>query len=172
MTLRTFVGMVATSAVMVAVGTTPAAAACCDHQNQACCEKSAMSCCDHDGQTPEAVAVLIPPPWFAEPRPARETMTVWFKNPVKIGDRILLGKYVIEHDNDRMARGRPCTHIYAASDPRLPVAAFHCTHLTRVARAAPSVTLVSLGEPNGMKRLTEFQFAGEVGAHGAPVSSR
>jgi hypothetical protein len=171
MTLRTFVGMVATSAVMVAVGTTPAAAACCDHQNQACCEKSAMSCCDRDGQTPEAIAVLIPLP-TAEPRPARETMTVWFKNPVKIGDRILLGRYVIEHDNDRMARGRPCTHIYAASDPRFPVVAFHCTHLTRAAGAKPSVTLVSLGEPNGMKRLTEFQFAGEVGAHGAPVSSR
>ena len=127
-----------------------------------------MACCDKDEQTPEAVVVLIRQ-LKPEARPVRETMTVWFRTPVKIGDRILLGKYVIEHDNNRMARGRPCTHIYAASDQRLPVVAFHCTHLKRAAGARPSVTLVSLGEPNGMKELTEFQFAGEVGAHGAPV---
>jgi hypothetical protein len=105
-----------------------------------------------------------------EQRPSRETMTVWFTKPVLIGDRILLGKYVIEHDNVRMARGRPCTYIYAASDPRLPVVAFHCTHLKRPISSRPSVTLLSLGEANGMARLTEFQFAGERGAHGAPVS--
>ena len=168
MTVRTFVGMAAAAAVMVIVGTTPAAAACCDqHPQQACCDKSTMACCDKDEQTAEAVAVLIPQV-KPEPRPVRETMTVWFMRPVKVGDRILFGKYVIEHDNNRMARGRPCTHIYAASDLRLPVVAFHCTHLERAPGAAPSVTLVSLGEPNGMKKLTAFQFAGEVGAHGTP----
>ena len=62
---------------------------------------------------------------------SRQTMTVWFHRPVKIGDRILLGQYVIEHDTVRMARNRPCTYIYAASDQRLPVVAFHCTHLKR-----------------------------------------
>ena len=167
MTVRTFVGIAAAAVVMVAVGTTPAVAACCDHEKQACCNKSTMACCDKHEQTPEAVAVLIPQ-LKPEARPVRETLTVWFMQPVQIGDRILLGKYVIEHDNNRMARGRPCTYIYAASDLRLPVVAFHCTHLNRAPGARPSVTLVSLGEPNGMKRLTEFQFAGEVGAHGAP----
>ena len=169
MTVRTFVGMAAAAAVMVIIGTTPAAAACCDqHPKQACCDKSTRACCDKDEQAPEAVAVLIPQ-LKPEPRAVRETMTVWFMRPVKVGDRILFGKYVIEHDNNRMARGRPCTHIYAASDERLPVVAFHCTHLERAPRSRPSVTLVSLGEPNGMKKLTEFQFAGEVGAHGAPT---
>jgi len=38
---------------------------------------------------------------------------------------------VIEHDNDRMARGEPCTHIYAYNDRTTPVATFHCTHLER-----------------------------------------
>jgi hypothetical protein len=69
-----------------------------------------------------------------------------------------------------MASGRPCTYIYAASDLRLPVVAYRCTHLKRPVSSRPSVTLQRLGEPNGMARLTEFQFAGEHGAHGTPVS--
>jgi hypothetical protein len=104
-----------------------------------------------------------------EPR-LRETMTVWFTKPVLVGDRVLLGKYVIEHSNSRVARGRPCTYIYAASDMRLPVVAFHCTHLNRPMRMQSTVIVRPLGEPNGMARLMEFQFAGERGAHGAPVS--
>jgi hypothetical protein len=98
----------------------------------------------------------------------RETMVVRFWTPVKVGDRILLGKYIIEHDNTRMARGQPCTHIYEASDPRLPVVRFHCTHLHRPASEQPAVRLRPLGETNGMRELTEFQFAGEKGAHGVP----
>ena len=163
--MNTFVRSAAFALALTFVGGAALAAeACC------CCKdgEKKMACCDKDEQTPEAVAVLIPQV-KPEPRPVRETMTVWFMRPVKVGDRILFGKYVIEHDNNRMARGRPCTHIYEASDLRLPVVAFHCTHLERAPGPRPSVTLVSLGEPNGMKKLTEFQFAGEVGAHGAPT---
>lgn len=119
-----------------------------------------------------AIVMLTAVPAIArqpEPRPSRETMTVWFTKPVVVGDRVLLGKYVIEHDNYRMANGRPCTHIYAASDMRLPVVAFRCTHLNRPMGKQASVVLQSLGEPNGMARLSAFQFAGEHGAHGAPV---
>jgi hypothetical protein len=101
--------------------------------------------------------------------PARQTMTVWFHKPVKIGDRILLGRYFIEHDNNRMARGRPCTHIYAASDPRLPVVAFRCTHLNRPMSARPVLVMRPLGDANGMAALLAFQFAGERAAHGVPT---
>lgn len=167
MTIKTWGGVVAAAVMMMAGTAAPADAGCCQDRNQPCCEKATLACCDAKKQSPEAAAVLLPS-LPVEPRPARETMTVWFTKPVKVGDRILFGKYVIEHDNNRMARGRPCTHIYAASDLRLPVVAFHCTHLTRAARARPSVTLQSLGDANGMTRLMEFQFAGEVGAHGTP----
>ena len=118
-----------------------------------------------------AIVMLAAAPVVArqpEPRPSRETITVSFTKPVLVGDRVLLGKYVIEHDNYRMATGRPCTHIYAASDMRLPVVAFRCTHLIQAVGPRPSVTLRSLDEPNGMSRLTAFQFAGEHGAHGVP----
>ena len=102
-------------------------------------------------------------------RPGVEHIVVTFKNPVLVGNRILLGKYVIEHDNWRMARGLPCTHIYAYDDQRLPVVAFHCTHLKRPRSNAPTVTLRSMHEPNGLKRLTEFQFNGETAGHGVPT---
>jgi hypothetical protein len=100
----------------------------------------------------------------------RQEMRVWFYNPVKVGDRILMGQYVIEHDNERMARGHPCTHIYAATDHRLPVVAFSCRHLTRTMVDQPTVIVRSLGEANGMTALVAFQFAGEAEAHGVPTT--
>ena len=98
----------------------------------------------------------------------RQTMTVWFHKPIKVGDRILFGQYIIEHDNARMRRGQPCTHLYAASDPRLPVVAFHCRHLTRPETAGPIVLVRSFRVANGMAELVAFQFAGETLAHGVP----
>ena len=155
------------SAGLLTVMATPAAASCCDHkEHSACCDRLMATCCK-EKDDPIARAVLLPD-LADEPRPARETMVVWFHNPVRIGDRVLQGKYVIEHDNNRMARGGPCTFIYAASDLRLPVVAFHCTHLERARSTAPTLVLRSLGEANGMKELVGFQFAGEIGAHGVP----
>ena len=37
----------------------------------------------------------------------------------------------LEHDNNRMARGEPCTHIYNASDARPAGVAFIARQLTR-----------------------------------------
>lgn len=121
------------------------------------------------GQAPccnDAVAVPTVQP-DVDKRPNVEQMVVTFRDPVLVGDRILMGKYVIEHDMVRMARGWPCTYIYDYDDRRLPVVAFHCTHLKRDRRAAPTVTLVSV-HAAGMKRFTEFQFAGEAAGHGVP----
>jgi hypothetical protein len=98
----------------------------------------------------------------------RQTMTVWFYKPIKVGDRILSGKYIIEHDNVRMSRGLPCTYLYAASDPRLPVVSFRCRHLTRPETAAPTVIVRSFHVANGMTELVAFQFAGETLVHGVP----
>ena len=135
---------------------------------------SGTDLCRRSGE-PEAIAVVLPGHQRNDHFPVaaefhRQTMNVWFHKPVKVGDRILLGKYVIEHDNVRMSRGQPCTHLYAASDPRLPVVAFHCRHLTRPATAGPTVMVRSFGEANGMTELLAFQFAGETAAHGVPTA--
>lgn len=142
----------------------------CD--DKACCVKAA-ACCKHktgDAAVGSPLTMKAPAAPFQDVAvaPVRQTAVVRFHKPVRVGDRILFGKYVIEHDNDRMARGRPCTHIYNASDPRLPVVAFHCTHLDRTLVERDTVVLQPRGSEFGVARLAEFQFAGDTAAHGVP----
>ena len=163
MSAKTLIG-VAVATFVLGTSATATAAACCDHEKKACCDKQ-MACCKHE--TNDAFAVLIPS--HEQARPVRETMLVKFWDPVRVGDRILMGKYIIEHDTDRMARGEPCTHIYEVGKPTLPVVAFHCTHLTRPRADRPTVALITTGDPIGIKKLTECQFTGEAAAHGVPA---
>lgn len=142
-------------------------AACCDQAPAPCCEK-AMACCEKKGHVHEATAVdflLSLKPGNPLP-PARQATDVWFMRPTLVGRAILQGRYVIEHDNDRMMRGEPCTHIYAFNNRETPVATFHCTHLERDTAKKNTVVLVTLAD--GMQALTEFQFAGESASHGYP----
>ena len=169
--------IIALAGALLLIGSASAAAAeCCTHEkmdhSMACCHQEKaeqpMACCGH-GNDPFAAAVLLPKVFVEPARPAVERVLVTFWNPVRVGDHILMGKYVIEHDTDRMAAGGPCTYIYDVKDQRLPVVAFHCTHLDRPHRDRPTVTLVPTGEPNDVKRLTEFQFGGEAAGHGVPA---
>lgn len=126
----------------------------------ACCEQKA-----HQHQ-PNAVDFLLSLDPAKPAVPVRQVADVWFTRPTLIGRAIVQGHYVIEHDNDRMMRGEPCTHVYAFNDRETPVATFHCTHLERDRTAKNVVTLFTM--PDGMQKLTEFQFAGEPAAHGYP----
>jgi hypothetical protein len=163
---------------------------CCD-QPMACCEQPAAGCCDGtpgdksccsqhathgidvDPIEPSAVEILIAMdpnailPAAAEDPPVRQTAVVWFNRPVWVGNTVLMGKHVIEHDTDRQARGEPCTHIYLAENMTVPVATFHCTHLDRQTVEKTTVVLRSL--PDGTQKLLEFQFAGEPAGHGFPT---
>lgn len=152
-------------------------AACCDQKMMPCCETQIMPCCaDKD-----AVQILLAmAPMQGDPQlqddpqlnpapPARQLTDVWFKQPVLFGNKILQGHYVIEHDNDRMARGEPCTHIYAFDDRTKPVVAFHCTHLERPRASQNTAVLITKDDH---KVMTEFQFAGETAAHGVPANLR
>jgi hypothetical protein len=128
-----------------------------------CCNDNAcnMPCCNDESAA--AAAALLP-----VPEVGRQTAVVWFKNPVLVGEFILMGKYIIEHDNERMAQGLPCTHIYAADKPQLPVVKFHCVHLKGAATDRDLVTLDRTGDPTLPAKLSSFQFAGETAAHGMP----
>ena len=140
-----------------------------------CCKEKAgdMPCCTPAEPVATAVDVLVAMAggldWSLPPTdmPERQTVVVWFDRPTLIGRTILQGKYVIEHDTARMARGEPCTHIYAADDLQAPVVTFHCTHLDAAQTAKTTVLLKSL--PDGWRRLVQFQFAGEDFAHGFPT---
>jgi hypothetical protein len=131
----------------------------CGCRNDKAC---AMACCKDEGEA-AAAAALLP-----ATTPVRQVAVVWFKNPVLVGDSILMGKYIIEHDNDRMAKGLPCTHIYAADKPQVPVVKFHCVHLDSERTDKDVVTLYPTGDPSLLKKFVSFQFAGETGAHGYP----
>src|SRR5262245_60136835 len=167
MTLRRFVEAGGDATVFYVLTASAAAAACCEHAEATCRHTAKLPCCDTANE-PAAVAVLIPQ--VPAPRPAREMMAVLFMKPVLVGTRVLLGNYVIEHDNDRMARGEPCTYIYAADDLRHAVVAFRCEHLHRPRVEQASVTVSSMFDPFGMQKIREFQFAGEAVAHGVPNS--
>ncbi len=142
---------------------------CCADQAK-CCD---MPCCkDHAART-EANAVDI---FFAMQQPAeapvvtapaRQATVVWFHQPVRIGNNILQGRYVIEHDNDRMAAGGLCTYIYAYEDQKVPVVAFHCVHLER--ETSKTGTVVLRSGSDGFKRMVEFQFPGDPSGHGLPT---
>ena len=161
-----------------------AAGTCCQEMKADCCPEmkaaktsSSKPCCDHHPPTvamPEAdlgdpffMALQADQPVPPAAVPARQASVVWFKQPVRVGNNILLGRYVIEHDNDRMAAGEPCTYIYRWEDQKRPVVAFHCVHLDRPGVDEPTVVLTTGAD--GFKRLAEFQFPGDSGGHGTPV---
>ncbi len=162
--------LLAAGAVTALMLFTPAAAdaACCDQVHQA---HAAKACCaDHHPSVEPSIVERFQEndPQLNPAPPVRQAADVWFTRPTLIGSAIVQGRYVIEHDNDRMARGERCTHVYAFDDRTKPVAAFQCTHLERPRADQNSVSLTMA--PDGMmKVLTEFQFAGETAAHGYPT---
>jgi hypothetical protein len=137
------------------------------HGAQPCCD---MPCCKEPAKTeqakvePSAIDYLLAA-GFVPAGPVRQEVMVWFQRPVLVGRSILQGQYIIQHDNERMARGEPCTHIYAYNDRTKPVVTFHCTHIERE-KAKTSTVVVQTGVD--MQKLQEFQFAGETAAHGFP----
>lgn len=157
-----------TVAAAVICAPATAQAACCDQDHKA---HQAKACCADHQRAAEPTIVeqnLSTDPQLNPALPVRQTVEVWFTRPTLVGRAILQGRYVIEHDNDRMARGEPCTHVYAFDNQTAPIAAFHCTHLERDRADQNTVTLIT--SPDGrMKVLTEFQFAGESAAHGYPT---
>lgn len=150
---------------------TPKGGCCASHAMAAPAAPAApMACCNHGG----AMALPADDPDVAmaglglvHPQSVKYIDAV-FRDPVRVANTVLMGRYVIEHDDARMARGEPCTYIYEADDLRAPVVTFHCEHLERP--AAEKATLVFAPSINpSMKTLTEFQFGGETASHGVPV---
>lgn len=129
-----------------------------------------MACCNHGGAMAlpaDDPAVAMAGLGLVSPQ-AVKYMDVTFRDPVRVANTVLMGRYVIEHDDERMARGEPCTYIYEADDLRAPVVTFHCEHLERPTADAATLVLGPSINP-AMKTLTEFQFAGETASHGVPV---
>jgi hypothetical protein len=137
-----------------------------------CCEKETMTCCTHQHEAVlDAVGAPLAVPHVhsaaTESVPVRRTAVVWFDRPVWIGRNVLMGKYVIEHDTARQARGEPCTYLYAADNLTVPAVTFHCTHMESARAERDSVTLHT--KADGVRKFVSFQFSGEDAAHGFPA---
>ena len=103
---------------------------------------------------------------------ARRQALVHFTRPTVIAGAFVLGHVVIEHDDDKMARGEACTTVYnydrkARLGQGKPIVAFHCNPSARPAAQAPKVR--SEVSPTGLGRLIEYQLTGELEAHGVPA---
>ena len=106
----------------------------------------------------------VPAPDQAE---GRRTARITFEHPTWVADTLLVGTYVIDHDDHRMARGEPCTILYRPGTRDEVVVSFHC--LPRERGIARSFVSRTRADPTAdIDTLTEYQFAGEAEAHGVP----
>src|SRR5262249_39402478 len=104
--------------------------------------------------------------------PRNESAVVGFPQTVMVNGVFLRGRYLVIHDEARMARGENCTYIYEYTDKergRL-VTSFHCTPLERERVSEFTVLLAPIGQsPAGIRKVTAIQFAGSTEAHQLPA---
>ena len=79
---------------------------------------------------------------------------------------------MFEHDDARMARGEPCTRVLRfvpGPGPGEEIVGFHCK--PRWGQAPDRFTAATDRNPDGMRVLTHYQFAGDEEAHGVPYQA-
>ena len=94
---------------------------------------------------------------------------VEFTETIKLKDVMLRGEYLFVHDDERMARGEACMHVYnyANGKPGELVIAFHCKPVERP-KAKQLIVNVAMTNTPDLFQLTEIQFAGTVKGHLVP----
>ena len=105
--------------------------------------------------------------------PSQQSAIVRFERPTWVANEMLIGAYVIVHDEDKMTRGEPCTALYRVGTRTRPleeVVSFHC--IPRERTVVPSFTTTLSSNPAlGIDTLTEYQFAGDSEGHGVPITA-
>lgn len=103
--------------------------------------------------------------------PSRRSAVVRFLRPTIIAGTFVLGTVIIEHDDEKMAKGEPCTTIYhfkSNNERGEPIVSFMCMPRARdVATKFEAMLMKSVSWPD---RLTEYQLPGENEGHGVPDS--
>ena len=82
------------------------------------------------------------------------------------------GPVVFIHDDAKMAQGAPCTSVHryeAGKGVGEELVAFHCK--PRRDKAPAQFTKAVTTTPDGLRIMTEYQFAGDTEAHGIPKTS-
>ena len=92
-----------------------------------------------------------------------------FKETVRVNGRYITGPVLIVHDMKKMANGEPCTTFYRfdpAEGPKEALVSFHC--IPRRANKLATTTFTTIVVEPGVKKLVEYQIAGDDEAHGIP----
>lgn len=109
--------------------------------------------------------------------PSKQWTVVEFSVPTRVGNHVLLGQYLLVHDDARMAKGEPCSAIYRFDPSRGPqerVVEFMC--IPNHAAVTGSLQLKMKPEPGvssaARVALVGYQFAGDSETHGVPATLR
>ncbi len=113
---------------------------------------------------------------IAAARPAADPALKWaavnLKDTTVIAGAFVSGPVVFVHDDEKMARGGPCTSVHRFEPGKglgEEIVAFHCK--PRWTSAPGRFTTATASRPDGPPVMTEYQFAGDEEAHGIPVRS-
>ena len=90
-----------------------------------------------------------------------------------IAGAFVAGPVMFVHDDARMARGEPCTRVHRfvpGKGPGEEIVGFHCK--PRWGKAPNRFTTATDRNPDGIRVLTDYQFAGDEEAHGVPYKER
>jgi hypothetical protein len=105
--------------------------------------------------------------------PPRQWAIAHFERSVLVNNQLLVGSYLIVHDDAKMARGEACTSFYrfdAVKGPQEEVVSFHCIPTQRAVVEKLTLTRsAQIDSVGGIPRITEYQFAGDCEAHGIPT---
>ena len=95
----------------------------------------------------------------------------FFLRPTQIAGKVVLGRVLIVHDDERMARGEACTTVYRyGGGRREELLSFMCKPEARPAIDRLTVRCVRNNANLMMDVMTEYQFPGETEAHGVPTA--
>lgn len=107
--------------------------------------------------------------------PSRQWAIAYLAQPTLIGSTMVQGPVLFVHDRAKMARGEPCTSVQLfepGKGPAEEIASFHCIPTPRKVVATFTITTRPNVELGYGCVLTEYQFAGDVEAHGVPNAIR
>jgi hypothetical protein len=105
--------------------------------------------------------------------PPLQRAIVNFEHPTKVSTEILMGHYLVVHDEARMARGERCTWLYRVETPRgsqEEAVSFSCIPHARTV-VDRFTTATEWDAALGVYTLTEYQFAGDSEGHGVPIAA-
>lgn len=107
--------------------------------------------------------------------PQKQWALVNFVDPVRADGVVLMGPYLIVHDEARMAHGEACTTLYRFDikrGPREKVLSFVCLPFERKVVEKTTLTTLPAADGNDIPLLAEYQFAGDSEGHGVPITGR